>query len=144
MAKRRNAERRHSRCCVVGTGTASPTRGPHSDECVRTIKILQRSRPGGCVCPGGGRGLGHADPAVRGGGKCGHRAQGEPRYSGCEGRGGCGSCWDGGGLCWRREPTADRKQRCTPGLRLKVFNHFSRIQIRFQQKLFWGSQEFTY
>lgn len=53
MAKRRNAERRHSRCCVVGTGTASPTRGPHSDECVRAIKILLRSRPGGCVCPGG-------------------------------------------------------------------------------------------
>lgn len=48
------------------------------------------------------------------------------------------------GPLWGPMGAADRKQRCTPGLRLKVFNHFSRIQIRFQQKLFWGSQEFTY
>lgn len=67
-----------------------------------------------------------------------------PVIQGVMGGGAVGAAGMGGGLCWRREPTADRKQRCTPGLRLKVFNHFSRIQIRFQQKLFWGSQEFTY
>lgn len=70
------------------------------------------------VCVRGGRGLGHADPAVRGGGKGGHRAQGEPRYSGCEGRGGCGSCWDGGGALL--EEGTNSRQETTLHSRVKV------------------------